>query len=372
MTPKSTIRAQAEALFAAFVAAGAVPVDADILLPAETLLDLYGEDIRARAYTTADPLRGEMMLRPDFTLPVVQQHMAHGADPARYAYLGEVFRKQDTHTTRPNEYLQVGYEVFDRTAPVQADAEVFALFARLLAPLDLKPGTGDIGILMAAVRGLSTTERRKAALLRHVWRPARFHALLDRFAGRAPVPAARAALLDRLAQDAPEGLIAAAGQFVGLRDEGDIALRARALIEDAGAPPIAAAEADALDALLAITAPAPQAIAGLRALIPALPWIADAVARLEQRLAALASHGIVTDTLPFATTHMQSTLEYYDGFVFSFHAADPALPAVASGGRYDALTAVLGQGRSIPAVGGVIRPGLVAHLKGLESKEGTP
>ena len=45
-----------------------------------------------------------------------------------------------------------------------------------------------------------------------------------------------------------------------------------------------------------------------------------------------------------------------------FHAADPALPPVASGGRYDALTAVLGQGRSIPAVGGVIRPGLVAQL----------
>ena len=49
MTPKAAIRAEAERLFAAFQAAGAVPVDADILLPAETLLDLYGEDIRARA-----------------------------------------------------------------------------------------------------------------------------------------------------------------------------------------------------------------------------------------------------------------------------------------------------------------------------------
>lgn len=364
MTPKAAIRAQAEALFAAFLTAGAVPVDADILLPAETLLDLYGEDIRARAYTTADPLRGEMMLRPDFTLPVVQAHMAHGAEPARYAYMGEVFRKQDTLTTRPNEYLQVGYEVFDRTGPVEADAEVFALFAQLLAPLNLHAGIGDIGILMAAVRGLSTTERRKAALLRHVWRPVRFHALLERFAGRAPMPAARAALLDRLAQDTPDALIAAAGQFVGLRDAADITERARALTLDADAPPIAGPEADALDALLAVNAPAPLALVALQALIPALPWIAPAVVQLDQRLAALAARGIATATLPFATTHMQSTLEYYDGFVFSFHAVDPALPAVASGGRYDALTAVLGQGRSIPAVGGVIRPGLVAQLKG--------
>ncbi|MDH5798790.1 MAG: ATP phosphoribosyltransferase regulatory subunit, partial [Paracoccaceae bacterium] len=53
-----------------------------------------------------------------------------------------------------------------------------------------------------------------------------------------------------------------------------------------------------------------------------------------------------------------------DGFVFGFYAADrPELPPLATGGRYDALTAVLGQGRSIPAVGGVVRPGLVLQLK---------
>ena len=39
------------------------------------------------------------------------------------------------------------------------------------------------------------------------------------------------------------------------------------------------------------------------------------------------------------------------------------LPPVASGGRYDALTAQLGAGRAIPAVGGIIRPGLIAELE---------
>ena len=82
-------------LRARFEAAGAMPVEADVLQPAATLLDLYGEDIRARAYVTADPLRGEQMLRPDFTVPVVQMHMANGAEPARYTYAGEVFRKQE-------------------------------------------------------------------------------------------------------------------------------------------------------------------------------------------------------------------------------------------------------------------------------------
>jgi ATP phosphoribosyltransferase regulatory subunit len=361
---KAAIRAEAAALFAAFQAAGAVPVEADILLPAETLLDLYGEDIRARAYVTSDPLRGEMMLRPDFTVPVVQAHMAHGADPARYTYMGEVFRKQDHLGPRASEYLQVGFELFDRDAPETADAEVFSLFSQLLAPLGLRAATGDIGILMAAVRGLTTTERRKAALLRHIWRPRRFRALLDRFAGRVQMPPARARLLERLGSDTPEALMQAAGSFIGLRAPEDIAARAAALIEDAAAPPIAAPEAALLYDLLSLQAPAAAALTHLRGITPLMPVLEPAVDSFARRLAALNARGIDTGALPFEASLGRNTLEYYDGFVFSFHAADPDLPPVSSGGRYDALTAVLGQGRSIPAVGGVIRPGLVAQLKG--------
>lgn len=346
-------REEGQRFFAAFQAAGAVPVDADILQPAETLLDLYGEDIRARAYVTQDPARGELMLRPDFTVPVVQAHMASGADPARYCYMGEVFRKQDRPDTRPSEYLQVGFEIFDRAAPEAADAEVFALFHRLLAPLDLRPATGDIGILMAAVRGLSTTEARKAALLRHIWRPGRFRALLDRFSGRAP---ARPHMMQP--SDAP---------LIGLRSATEIANRLKALAEDAATPNLAAPEAAMLYDLLTLQAPAQAALTHLRGIQPLLPAIATAVDRFEARLQALATHGIDTKTLPFEASHGRTSLEYYDGFVFSFHGPDAlppdALPPVASGGRYDALTAVLGAGASIPAVGGVIRPALVAQLK---------
>lgn len=358
---KATIRAEAERIYAVFQAAGAVPVDADILLPAETLLDLYGEDIRARAYVTTDPLRGEMMLRPDFTVPVVQAHMAHGADPARYCYRGEVFRKQDHLGQRASEYLQVGFEVFDRQAPEAADAEVFALFRDVLAGLPVKAVTGDIGILMAAVRGIETTDRRKTALLRHIWRPQRFRALLDRFSGRAPMPKARAALLDRLAAGTPEALIAAAGPLIGLRAAAEISARAEALLADAKVPPISALEAAMVYDLLQLQAPARAALAHLRGISAHLPAIGAAVDRFATRLDALAARGVDVQTLAFEASHGRSAMEYYDGFVFSFLAgAEP----VASGGRYDALTAVLGQGRSIPAVGGIVRPHLVAALRG--------
>ncbi len=360
MTAKAAIRAEAERLFAAFQAAGAVPVDADILLPAETLLDLYGEDIRARAYVTTDPLQGEMMLRPDFTVPVVQAHMAHGADPARYCYQGAVFRKQE-HGNRASEYLQVGFEVFDPQAPETADAEVFALFRDVLAGLPLRAVTGDIGILMAAVRGLDTSDRRKAALLRHVWRPQRFRALLDRFSGRAALPASRAALLARLAAGSPEALIAAAGPLIGLRDMAEISARAAALLEDAGTKPISALEAAMLYDLLQLQAPAGAALAHLRGISAHLPAIGAAVDRFAARLDALVARGVDVKTLAFEASHGRTAMEYYDGFVFSFvSGAD----VVASGGRYDALTAVLGQGRSIPAVGGIVRPHLVVGLRG--------
>jgi ATP phosphoribosyltransferase regulatory subunit len=362
MTAKAAIRAEGERLLQAFVQAGAVAVEADILQPAGTLLDLYGEDIRARAYVTDDPLRGELMLRPDFTVPVVQAHMAHGAEPARYAYLGEVFRKQMRGSGRATEYLQVGYEVFDRTSPEAADAEVFALIRDLMAGLDLRPVTGDIGILMAAVRGLETSDRRKAALLRHVWRPVRFKALLDRFAGRAPVPAGRVALLERLKAGSPSALIAEAGIHVGLRSSEEIVARAEAMVADAETPPIKATEAALLYDLLSLEAPAAHALNHLRGITPMLPAIGPAVDRFAARLDALAARGVDVATLAFEASHGRTALEYYDGFVFSF--LKDGLPPIASGGRYDALTAVLGAGAFIPAVGGVIRPGLVARLKG--------
>ncbi|MGY6633949.1 MAG: ATP phosphoribosyltransferase regulatory subunit [Alkalilacustris sp.] len=363
-------RAEAERLFAALRTLGADPVEADILQPAGTLLDLYGEDIRARAYVTADPLRGELMLRPDFTVPVVQRHMADGAEPARYTYMGPVFRRQEHRGPRASEYLQVGFELFDGTDLAAADAEVFATFATLLAPLSLRPVIGDIGLLTAAVAGLDASPARKAALRRHIWRPGRFRALLDRFGGRTPPTPDRHAHLQRLAAAPARALIAAAGPLNGLRTEAEIAARIAALRAEAAAPPIPAAQVAGLEALMTLAAPAPDALDTLHALAPALPGLATAADRFAARLRALADRGVAVDTLAFEAAFGRTTLEYYDGFVFGFLGGD-GLPPVATGGRYDALTAVLGAGRAIPAVGGVIRPALTALLAGARV-EGQP
>jgi ATP phosphoribosyltransferase regulatory subunit len=363
VTPKSDIRAEAEALQAAFTRAGAVPVDAPLMLSADTLLDLYGEDIRARAYTTHDPDRGEMMLRPDFTVPVVEMHTEHGAEPARYTYLGEVFRKQPVGSGRPSEYLQLGFELFDRGDAARADAEVFALFTRALSGLGLRAVTGDMGVLLAAIENLSTTDARKAALRRHVWRPRRFRALLDRFTGRTAPSPDRAALLDRVARDGLDAVIDAAGVDTGLRTRADIAARIETLRADAETAPLPASEAEVLGAILSLKASLPDACDRLRDMEVDMPGLGQAVERFADRLDALRDAGLDPAILPFEASFGRTTMEYYDGFVFGFLAPSrPDLPPVATGGRYDALTAILGA-EPIPAVGGVIRPELTHALR---------
>lgn len=357
MPTRSETNERAATLRTLFERHGAAVVEPPILQPADTLLDLYGEDIRARAYVTSDALRGEQMLRPDYTVPVVQMHMAHGAEPARYTYAGEVFRRQEQDPDRANEYVQVGYEVFDRTDPAAADAEVFALIAEALKGLPVEAVTGDIGILMAAVQGLETTEARKSALMRHIWRPRRFRALLDRFAGRAPVPSTRQALLaGDVSTDAP---------LTGRRTQAEIDARIAALKADAAAPPISAQQVDLIAALLDVRETMPYALSRLHDLAVDMPEIAPAVARVVAREAAMKARGVATDALMFQTSYGRTSMEYYDGFVFGFSApAHADWPEIATGGRYDALTRRLGNGAEIPAVGGVMRPGLMLPLEG--------
>ncbi len=350
-------RAEAARLSRLFQDTGAQAVDTSILQPADVLLDLYGEDIRARAYVTDDPLRGEMMLRPDFTVPVVRAHMEEGGDPARYTYCGEVFRRQETDPRRPIEFLQVGFELFGGD-PAEADAEVFATISGALEGLALRPAIGDIGILMAAVRGLQTTEARKGALLRHIWRPRRFRALLDRYGARTPIPAAKKALLE-----AADPFVDA-GSESGLRSRAEVAERIATLREEARTRPLSEEEMALIDMILEQRETAPNVLSALRDIAVDMPAISEAVSGLKRRLDAMSARGIDIDSLAFEGSFGRTSLEYYDGFVFGFQAIDrPDLQPVATGGRYDALTRVLGQGRAVPAVGGVIRPELVIQLK---------
>jgi ATP phosphoribosyltransferase regulatory subunit len=357
--------AEVARVLAALGATGAIRVEPAALQPADVLLDLYGEDIRARAFVTRDE-GAEMMLRPDFTVPIVRLHMDAGAEPARYVYCGPVWRRQEFGSDRPREYLQAGFEVFEGGDAAAHDAEVLALIVAALgrAPVDLV--TGDLSLVLAAIDSLDTSAARKAALRRHIWRPQRFHALLHRFGdGQAAVRAARAELLAAESAGGTAALIADAGSPVGLRTPEDIAARVATLAEEAATPPLGAEEVARIEAVLAVAGTAPDALARLRGLSRGLPWLEAASDRVAARLAALAARGIAPDRLRFEASFGRTSLEYYDGFVFgALPRGRPDLPPIASGGRYDALTRALGRGQGIPAVGGVVRPEALVALCG--------
>ena len=357
MTDLKDISLEAKNLAAVFEATGAEVVELDFLQISNILLDLYGEDIRGRAFITNDPVYGEMMLRPDFTIPIVEQHMANSVSTARYTYCGKVFRRQEEFPDRPREFLQVGYEIFDGANTEKADAEVFLLVDEALNGIPIRIATGDIGILMAAVRSLSTTDTRKKALLRHIWRPHRFRTLLNQYSGLSSKPQPNQdpddynKLLDKF-------------QAVGSRKVQEIKERLRQIKLESETDPLDPEEVKILDELLSLKDKCTVAHGHLENLSKKMPGIESTVDNFATRLDFLKKNGIKIERLDFEGSYGRTSMEYYDGFVFGFYSETHMdLAAVATGGRYDALTERMESGKKIPAVGAVLRPDLTFLLR---------
>ena len=272
-----------------------------------------------------------------------------------------VWRRQDPKSRRPNEYLQAGIELIGGADPARDDAEVFTLIRDALGEFAGPVITGDLSVVFAVIDAVVTTEARRAALRRHVWRPARFQALLERYSNPPKPSAHRRALLE--ADNARRArMIAGAGRFVGVRSEAEIIARAVVLAEDAATPPLSAEARQVIETVLSVKGRTDDAVQKLKGLN--LPAMAPALERIERRMEALADRGVDAASLPFDAAFGRA-LEYYDGFVFEFKAPKPDLPPLGGGGRYDALTAILGQGAGSTAVGGVVRPeAIVACMEG--------
>ena len=217
------------------------------------------------------------------------------------------------------------------------------------------------------IDALDTSAARRMALRRHVWRPARFHALLDRYGeGHAAAAARRAALIAAEAEGRTPALVAAAGVAVGLRTPEEVAARVGRWRSRPRTPPLDRGAVARVEAVLGgRPGPRPARWPSCGRWRGACAPLAAAVDRFEARLEALAARGIDPASLRFEASFGRTTLEYYDGFVFgALPRGRPDLPPIASGGRYDALTRALGHGRGVPAVGGMVRPEALVALAG--------
>ena len=310
-----------------------------------------------------------MLLRPDFTVPIVRLHMEAGAAPARYVYCGPVWRRQEAGSDRPREYLQAGLEIFDAGDPAATDAEVLGADRR-----GARPGAGRLRHRRhgAGARGdRRARDQRRRARRRCAATsggPPGSTRCSSRFgAGHAAAAAARGRLLAAAAEGRVPELIAAAGAPVGpaRRRRGRRPRRAAGR-RGGRAAARSGATSRGSRRCWRCEAPALQALARLREL-------ARATCRGSRRRSTASRRGSTPWRRAGSTRHgcrsrRASGAPRSNTTTASCSApcarGRPDLPPIASGGRYDALTRALGRGRGIPAVGGIIRPeALVALMR---------
>lgn len=341
--------------------------DPAILQPLAPFLDLSGEDIRRRMFTTQDGEGRDWCLRPEFTIPVACDYLASAAapEPAAFAYAGPVFRLRQGE---PGEFVQAGLESFGRGDAAAADAEVVALTLDLVARLGVaRPliRIGDVGLITDLLDALAIPAAARRRLLRAIATGAGTEAvtaLAPPTAESGADETRHAGLLAALEGQDPtaarvfvEDILAIAGlKMVGGRSATDIAARFLARASERENP-VSDEMRDVIAATLALTGDPDSVVAQLRQLTRnARLDLSAALDRLEVRNGFLAARGVDLGQITFATAFARN-LDYYTGL--SFELGDPAAPLakpLAGGGRYDHLLRRLGAPADIPAVGASI------------------
>lgn len=355
------------AIRAPFLDQAAEVVDAPILQPLGLLLELAGEAMRPRLFVVQSEGGQETCLRPDFTVPVVRQHLESGRSSGRYFYEGKAFRASP-EPGRPDEFRQIGLESFGgaEASVVQADAEIAALAWRSALAggrSDLSLSLGDIALFAAFVDTLGLAAPLAARVKRVAGRPRLLAAELARADAAAAAPAddgKLAGLLSGLSEAEAatvlEEVWALAGiDPVGGRGPAEIAQRLIRRAQAAQAPALTADQADRIRRFLAIE-DAPSAAFDAVAEIAGKGALDAQLAAWAERLALLHSAGVPTEAIRFSTA-LGHAFDYYDGLTFEIRSAalDPER-SVAVGGRYDSLPSRLGGTADVRAVGCVVRP----------------
>ena len=344
-------------IFKIFEKSDLVEVNVPSLLNASELLDLYGEDLRLRAYTTSDPVLGEQVLRPDFTLPILMYFLESGRKEAKYFCCGNIWRRQKVSSIVPSEQLQVGFEFFDKTRneKVIRDVEAYLLVKKILKKFKVKAVTGDLQILTSAINELNTSEYKKNALKRHIWRPERFKRLLEIFSNSRRDYQKRSIIKD-FDKFSVEKAVNKSGPIFGIRTKRDIVERTELIKKELFENPIKNTDKSFIEKVQGVNSSLLDAPKILKSISEASKKFSLAIDNLEKRMDLLEAGKVNLKETEFMVTYGMTTLEYYDGFVFGFLGKNMRLPPIAQGGRYDRLCQSLAKNENgLGAIGSMIR-----------------
>lgn len=344
----------------AYMAARAAIVTIPVIQPAEPFLDMAGEDLRRRIFLTESEIGESLCLRPEFTIPVCLDHIANGAEtPARYGYLGEVFRQR---RIGGSEFFQAGIE--DLGDPNIATADARSLveaveMVRLATPkADVEIVLGDQTIFEAVLKALGLPRGWRMRLARTFGNAALLKETLTVLSGERPLPDLESGLAKLAAkgdQDRLAAAIASEMQATGFpahagRSADDIAAR---LIEktELASVKLSKRQFAALSEFLSIREPLATASDHLAR------FAAKADVALDLALASFITRAEEIDRLGVDGSDViydaafGRPLDYYTGLVFEIRSSEKDLGALAGGGRYDRLLTLLGAGKPIPGVG---------------------
>jgi ATP phosphoribosyltransferase regulatory subunit len=360
---------------AALAARGGTWVDLPALLPASLVLELAGEDLRARLFFASAPDGSELCLRADLTIPAALRFIeTRPGQPVAWLHEGKVFRAPRADEAVGSEFVQIGLERYGDADAVAADCDVVlaaleACAAGGLAEPVLTLADGD---LVRAVLARADLPEPWGGYLRAVAGQTRsLRQRLAEAAGEteAPVLGALEQALTRLSDAEAEATVAEVLSLSRLtlgpgRSAADVMRRLVGKARRAGAEPLAPATVSAIRALLDVAGPARAAVAGVVGAAHGLgaelsDWAQGWAIRLDA-LAAAAPAAARTATF---RAGRQRNFAYYSGLFFDIAATEGAHPA-ASGGRYDGLIAAISGGAvEAPAVGCVVRTGRLTDMR---------
>jgi ATP phosphoribosyltransferase regulatory subunit len=344
----------------AYLAARATMTTIPVIQPAAPFLDMAGEDLRRRIFLTESETGVELCLRPEFTIPVCLSHIADGSHtPARYAYLGEVFRQR---RAGGSEFFQAGIEDLGDENIARADAGSLTQaveMVRLAAPnAPLEILLGDQTIFEAVLKALGLPRGWRMRLARTFGNAALLKETLADLSNERPKPNLSPAMASLSSKADAQALAAAIAEEMRQsgfpahagRSPEDIAAR---LIEKTELATVRLSKKQfaALTEFLAIREPLSAAPDHLTRFSQAESIdLGAALNAFTARAKEVGDLGLDTSSVTYDAAFGRP-LDYYTGLVFEIRSKEKDLGALAGGGRYDRLLTLLGADKPIPGVG---------------------
>ncbi len=350
----------APALLAYMAARDTSPVTIPVIQPADPFLDMAGEDLRRRIFLTESETGETLCLRPEFTIPVCLSHIRDGSHtPARYAYLGEVFRQR---RAGGSEFFQAGIEDLGGANIAKADARSLTEaveLVRLAAPeakFDIL--LGDQTIFEAVLKALGLPRGWRMRLARTFGNAALLKETLTALSSERAPPSLTPAMAKLASKGDAAALATAIAEEMSRtgfpahagRAPQEIAAR---LIEktELASVRLTKKQFAALSEFLAIREPLSEAPAHLLRFSKSAGIRLDgALAEFLARVSEIERLGLAASSVTYDAAFGRP-LDYYTGLVFEIRSSLQDLGPLAGGGRYDRLLTLLGAEKPIPGVG---------------------